>query len=307
MRYAMASSPPSLFGCPARAALATAPFGDKCKKRTDNTGRAAIDKHDYLQVLASDAAALAAAAGRGLAAAVPSCPGWSVADLVVHTGAVHRSQAAIVAERAQEPPAMRREMFEPVPGLLAWLERSALMGGRSDLAAIPPGLVEWFEEGAGILTEALRNADPSEPVWSWSATKRVSHYLRMMPIETAVHRWDAQLAHGQPEPIERALAAEGVGHTFEVMMPMRRSRQAAAPGQGESYRFVQTDGLGIWEVRFDGEPAVSTGGSGAADVTLRGPASDLFLFLWHRLPASDLDVQGDAALLERYFELVPPI
>jgi hypothetical protein len=34
--------------------------------------------------------------------------------------------------------------------------------------------------------------------------------------------------------------------------------------------------------------------------------SDLLLFLWHRIPADRLEVFGDAALLERFFELVPP-
>jgi len=97
-------------------------------------------------------------------------------------------------------------MFESVPGLLPWLEHSALMGGTSDLTAIPPGLIEWFEEGAVILLDTLAAADPVESVWSWSANKRVAHYLRMMPIETAVHRWDAQLAHGRTrQPLDTLL------------------------------------------------------------------------------------------------------
>jgi len=38
---------------------------------------------------------------------------------------------------------------------------------------------------------------------------------------------------------------------------------------------------------------------------VRGTASDLLLFLWGRIPASQLEVFGDAALLNRYVELVP--
>jgi hypothetical protein len=41
-------------------------------------------------------------------------------------------------------------------------------------------------------------------------------------------------------------------------------------------------------------------------VAVRGSASDLLLFLWRRIPADRLEVYGDAALLPRYFELVPP-
>lgn len=266
-----------------------------------------LAKEVYLGILQRDAIALAAAARLGLGASVPSCPGWSVADLVIHTGAVHRSQAHIVATRAQESPAFNREIFASVPGLLSWLQGSAPFGGTSDLTAIPPGLVEWFEEGVLILVNALEEADPDEPVWSWSGDSRVAHYLRMMPIETAVHRWDTQLAHGRTTPIDQSLAVDGVDHTFEVMMPFRRTRGHAVVGQGESYRLEQTDGPGMWLVRFDGEPEVSRDGEGDVHLTVRGTASDLFLFLWHRLPADHLEVHGDQRLLARYFELVPPL
>jgi hypothetical protein len=42
------------------------------------------------------------------------------------------------------------------------------------------------------------------------------------------------------------------------------------------------------------------------DVAVRGTASDLLLFLWGRLPGERLEVLGDASLVGRYFELVPP-
>lgn len=257
-----------------------------------------MDKNGYLACLHADSAALAAAARLGLVAPVPSCPGWSVADLVVHTGGVHRAQARIVSERLQEPAGIKREMFESVPGLLDWLESSALMGGTSDPGAVPAGVVEWFEEGAALLEEALAAAEPDEPVWSWSENQTAGHYLRMMPIETAVHRWDAQLAHEVAEPIARELAEDGIAHTFEVMVPFRRSIREVPAGRGESYRVLQTDGPGDWRLRFDGE---------AANVTISGTASDLFLFLWRRIGSNDLTVEGDVELLDRYFKLVPPV
>jgi hypothetical protein len=42
-------------------------------------------------------------------------------------------------------------------------------------------------------------------------------------------------------------------------------------------------------------------------VTITGTASDLFLFLWHRMGADTLSVEGDGSFLARYFELVPPV
>ena len=38
------------------------------------------------------------------------------------------------------------------------------------------------------------------------------------------------------------------------------------------------------------------------DVAARGPASDLYLLLWSRLPPASLDVIGDGSLLERWQE-----
>lgn len=100
---------------------------------------------------------------------------------------------------------------------------------------------------------------------------------------------------------------DGIDHSFEVMMPFRRAIKSAPAGQGESYRFVQTDGPGVWTVRFPGEPAIQRDGEATADVTVSGKASDLFLFLWQRLGSGDLTVEGETALLVRYFELVPPV
>jgi hypothetical protein len=46
--------------------------------------------HFHREVRAFEAAARRAAAGGGAAPGVPSCPEWSVSDLVLHLGYVHR-------------------------------------------------------------------------------------------------------------------------------------------------------------------------------------------------------------------------
>ena len=56
-----------------------------------------LDLNGYLAVLATEATALAAAAEEaGLDAPVPTCPGWTVNDLVLHIGEVHRWATAAV-------------------------------------------------------------------------------------------------------------------------------------------------------------------------------------------------------------------
>jgi uncharacterized protein (TIGR03083 family) len=181
-------------------------------------------------------------------------------------------------------------------------------GERLDAGAAPAGLVELYEETTARLGAALWALEPAEPVSSWwKADQTAGFWQRRMAHETAVHRWDAQLAHGSPEPVDADLASDGIDENFEVMVPSRR-RWAEHPrqGSGETYHFHRADGPGEWLVRFTPEGPVVTREHAKGDAAVRGTASDLFLFLWRRLPADRLEVFGDPDLLPRYFELVPP-
>ncbi|MGP3957366.1 maleylpyruvate isomerase N-terminal domain-containing protein [Nonomuraea sp. 3N208] len=61
-----------------------------------------MDRISYFQreVRAFQAAAREAAKGSG-APTVPSCPGWSMSDLVLHLGNVHRGVDVIIRDRLQ--------------------------------------------------------------------------------------------------------------------------------------------------------------------------------------------------------------
>ena len=66
-----------------------------------------MDYSRFFDCLASDFARLRAVAPTDLTAAVPSCPGWTVADLTRHVGEVylHKTQAMREgAEPEQWPP-----------------------------------------------------------------------------------------------------------------------------------------------------------------------------------------------------------
>lgn len=45
--------------------------------------------------------------------------------------------------------------------------------------------------------------------------------------------------------------------------------------------------------------------SGEADVRVEASASDMVLFLWHRLPSDRLLAAGNRDLLEHYHDLAP--
>ena len=264
---------------------------------------------DYAGHFQREAAAFEAAArqaaGAEAAPGVPSCPGWTVTDLVLHLGMVHRLVARVIGERMQRPPALGGD-----PSWLGLAEEwhGWLPPGRApEEAPLPTGLLDWFGAGAAGLAEHFHAAEPGEPVWTWSPDHSVGFWQRMQAIEAAVHRWDAENAVGTAQPLDAALAADAVAQTFEVMAPWRRAVAKAPPGQGERFLFRRTDGPQTWAVQFEGD-TVQLGAPGDQhDIQLSGTASDLALFLWQRKVADRLDVQGDTSLESGYFVLVPPL
>ncbi|WP_254552456.1 maleylpyruvate isomerase N-terminal domain-containing protein [Kitasatospora sp. MMS16-BH015] len=222
----------------------------------------------------------------------------------------------ILAERLSGPP---DETDLSIYGLPADLTGWPMPGAGPHRVGVSPLLTDWFAAGAAALAEqfeavavavAVAVAAAAEPVWSWSPDQSARFWLRMQTIEAAVHRCDAEAILGEPAPIAAELAADAVPQVFEVMAPARRAWREAPPGEGERYRFRRTDGPGDWLVHFDGPSVGLEQGASddpAADVELAGSAEELMLFLWQRRSADGLLVHGEPGLLERYFELVPPV
>lgn len=233
------------------------------------------------------AALLAAASGAPLP--VPSCPDWNTSDLVRHLGRVHRLVNHIIVERLDEMPQDRNTPFAAPDD------------------ATPDDLADWFAEGAMALAETFSRTDPETAAWTWRGEPGVSYWLRMQTVEAAVHRWDLEGAIGSPQPVDKDLAADGMAQFLDVVLPFRRALKTVPPMKGESFRFRQTDGSGVWSIALDPDGPRPLGDDEAADVELSGTASDLLLFLWHRVPGEPLLTSGDAKALQRFHVLVPPV
>ncbi len=246
----------------------------------------------YLEAIRSNSAALANAAALGLDPAVPSCPGWTVREVVGHTGAVQRQKARIVRERR--------------------------MDGGPDLDDPPAeGLIDWFRAGSELLLETLANTDPALPVFSWyAADQTVGFWYRRMAHETAIHRVDAELGHGIVNPVESGLAADGIDEVLTVMME-------GYPGWADAIETEHTltiectDQPGRWSMRFitwsgtgpesgteyRDEPGIVFTETAKPTTVLRGPAGDLDLFLWGRGSSDKLAAEGDPTLVGRLREV----
>ena len=203
---------------------------------------------------------------------VPSCPDWDLEKLAGHLGRVHRWVTAMVRTQSAE-----RLDFPPRPE-------------RVD--------AQWFEEGVTELTAALEEAGPDVAMWTFPGGGGTSRFwFRRQAEETAVHRWDAQLAVGDPQPIETEVALAGIDELMDVFFASRKVEL------GGTVQFDAIDSPhGQWLVANDDDGGILVGhGHDKGDVSLRATASDLLLWLWGRpVPESGLEVVGDEALLDQW-------
>ena len=91
-------------------------------------------------------------------------------------------------------------------------------------------------------------------MWSWSAQKDVGFIQRRMAQESAVHRWDAELAVGAPNPIDADLAVDGVDEFLTLFLP---AEEESLAGPIDRVRLETTDRDAGWTVTVgDGRCAV---------------------------------------------------
>ena len=239
---------------------------------------AAMKPADYLEVLADRSCALDDAAAGAMGVPVPTCPGWTVADLLVHVGVVWGWAAEIVATGA------RGDGGEPPED-------------RSDGA-----LRTWARDAADHLVDVLRGADPAAGCWTFGPPRTARFWFRRQALETALHAWDVEAAVGTPAPLDPELAADGVDEHLTVMVP-RSVRLRPERWCGETVHLHRTDGEGEWVVRLGPDGAVTTERAHSkADFALRGTAESLWLWCANRAPAGALGIEsfGDEEIAVRW-------
>jgi uncharacterized protein (TIGR03083 family) len=225
--------------------------------------------------------------GRTLAEAdpqapVPSCPGWTVADLIGHLVREYTWISGHVGRGVVTPP----DDLEPQGPHTATL-------------------AEYDAAFTDLLTR-FDVLDPEMPAWNWAPqAKKVAFWQRRVAHDTALHRWDAQMAAlGLTEPLEAKLAADVVSEVLDTLLPAGRGRQRA--DRHGMVALSATDIEHTWHIRLR-----ESGGVALLDtdtifddndlherVIAKGSASDLALTLWGRIGLDVLTVAGEERLLE---------
>jgi uncharacterized protein (TIGR03083 family) len=228
-----------------------------------------------------DAFRTALSTGTPLDVPVPTCPGWQLGDLAWHLSLVYGWVSGHVARGVTDRPADRPDT--PLP------------------AGVDP-VVAWTDAFTDLVA-TLDAVDPELPAWNWAPqAKKAGFWHRRMAHETAIHRWDAQMAGGLSEPIEAKLASDGVTEVLDSWLPA--GRRSGPTDRAGMIALHATDVDQIWYVRLRnaGIALLDTDTLLDSDdhherATASGPASDLVLALYGRVGFDALLVSGDVTLL----------
>jgi len=247
---------------------------------------------ELLEVLDAEAKALVEESDRILLPdPVPTCPLWTVQDVLEHLGGVHRWAADIVA----------RGLLADVPQQ----EQSVLLAPPTD----PAELLPWFRAGVrrliGTLSDApedlrafvfLKNAPPARQFWA----RRQVH-------ETTIHRVDMLSARLGRMPstseagISARVALDGIDELVTGFVPRRSSKLRT----DEPFRMtiIPNDAPTAWTIAVsDQPPVVSRTAEPDAQATLTGSAAALYLGLWNR--GDDIAENGTVDALGHWREQV---
>lgn len=205
---------------------------------------------------------------------VPCCPGWTINDLTVHLGTMHRWAASIVlsGQRLQEP----------------------------QVVATEP-LVDWYAGTATALLAAIQAVEPTEDTPNFSLINETAAFWpRRQMHETTIHCVDAAQALGLGEGsylIDEDVADDGIDEVLSVYLP-RMTARGHRPDVSAHVRITATDTGRSWLIAPsedpDGSP-ILLHPTLDADAEISGTAADLYLGLWRRSPHDLLTADGDAA------------
>jgi uncharacterized protein (TIGR03083 family) len=238
----------------------------------------------YLELIEQDGRRFGDVARRAdLAAAIPSCPGWTVRDCVAHTAEVYQHKVACMRLQRQTGDEYEQE---PPPGV---------------------DLLDWFDGSLATLLTELRDRGPDAPSYTWwPADQTVGFWYRRMAQETAVHRLDVEDGAGEPTPVDAELAADGIDEVLDLFLSDDWSSVTpdewgdVDPRAGEGRTVAVRSGGRVWRSTLGADRIPLARDDGPADATVAGDPEAVLLWLWGRRPDASVALDGDDAALTAF-------
>ena len=225
---------------------------------------------------------------------VPTCPEWTLDQLMRHVGRGDRWCAQIVAEGEYVDP-------RTVPGGKPPNDRD--------------GQIAWLHDGPRLLIDAVAQTGPDTPVWTFLGLRPAAWWIRRRLHETAVHRADAALALGTDFEIDPSVAADGITEYLERVV-IRSDQNGDRPLEDDQSLHLHAidEGLGgpgetprEWMILGRPDGIAFDHEHGKATAALRGPARDLLLAIVRRGGAAELGLEifGDRAVWDTWLARTP--
>ncbi|HEY8546154.1 MAG TPA: maleylpyruvate isomerase N-terminal domain-containing protein [Acidimicrobiales bacterium] len=219
---------------------------------------------------------------------VPTCPGWTVADLAAHVGELLGFWCHVLCEASGRP----KPDAGPPPAT-----RSGTSGNGAE------ELGTWLAGIGGALVEELRRTEAGTPAWTWYDDDQTAGFIACrVTCELAIHRYDAQSARGTCGPVAPEVAVDAID---EVLGPLVTGRPRTGRPAGETLHLHGTDpgadGSAEWLVTLHPDRIDVARTHAKGDLALRGPVSDLALLLYRRPALGEVQRFGDDAVLDLWY------
>lgn len=248
------------------------------------TDRTLVGYDTLWQVLGAESELLAASvAGARTEAVVPGCPGLTLGETARHVGSQYRMVWQWVRD-GRQPGEWQRE---PGPGQT---------------------LAEYVRSGTAPLLAELGAHRPDEPcpTW-WGEEPNYGFWRRRMAHEATVHRYDVQGASGRvPDPVADDVALDGIDEILTLWFE-HRLEVLGVSGTRDQTVAVRAGGL-EWVTRAGTEHTHTSrpGSSGqfTVDATVSGTPTQVYLWLWGRLPDRILERDGNFDAIAQLWALL---
>ncbi len=245
-----------------------------------------MDVSKYIEYVASEGDLFASAVEHGgLNVPIADCPGWDMRELAHHLGMIHLWAAANIV--FPEPDWLD---VKDLPDLVQyWPELAAAYPEDADAAS-------WYRATHANLLEVLRSTPVDHECFSFlPAPNPLTMWARRQASEIAIHRFDAQSAHGLPSHFDPHFAADMLDELLCGFAIRPGTLDMEAP---QVMHVHANDTEAHWYVSLGPESTETSREGDRADLTLTGSAADLYVKLWNRTPDTNLEMSGNTDLVD---------
>ncbi len=242
-----------------------------------------ISTRQFLEHCSASVAAFERLGPSVLDAKVKACGDWTALQLIEHMREVYERNAARIGASSNPQIA-----FDPAP------RDEAISRMRHS-----------FESLAARITEL----EPDGAAWNWTGRNlNVAWIARRIAHETAIHATDLKVtaspdALDSPESLfDPQFGADGVAEFIDIAFSRPTVRRNPKPDVATLHLHANDATECEWTIKFMPDQLVAERSHTKADAALKGPASSLYLWMWNRIGADNLESFGDASVIRRWSE-----